>query len=206
MPIISLMDILSLLFPKKCLECASPGKYICHDCIQKVRSGNSYSYSSLSVFKYEGVVRKAIMALKYKYSTDIAEELVDLTIQRLKDLKFPKNTVLVPIPIHKRKRMVRGFNQTEILGEKLASALKLDYERDLLVKTKTTKPQVGLKGDVRRRNLEGSFNINSEVDPKKYKNILIFDDVYTTGSTLNEARKVLKEGGVENTYFLTIAR
>ncbi|KKP23194.1 MAG: Phosphoribosyltransferase [Candidatus Woesebacteria bacterium GW2011_GWC1_30_29] len=177
------MDLINFLFPKECLECKDTGRYICSNCVQKVRVGGLVEIGNLkvySVWKYEGVIRKAIISLKYKFATEIAEELT-VNISNYLPLKS-KSYILAPIPMHWHKKNIRGFNQTEIIGEKLA------------------------KSEVRRENLSGVFEINSEIKISKTSKILLFDDVLTTGSTIVEATKVLKSSGFNNIIGLTIAR
>ncbi|MEK7472493.1 MAG: ComF family protein [Patescibacteria group bacterium] len=197
--------ILDFLFPKYCLECGKAEKYICNKCYCKVSPCNIVNGKNLSIFKYEGVIRKAIISLKYKFAYDLTDELVDASLKQLKKLKRSKNTILIPIPLHKYRKNWRGFNQTEIIGEKLAKAMNWRYVPDLLLRTKSTVPQVGLKGAVRRNNLSGVFSVSPNIlDTTSH--ILLFDDVYTTGSTINEAKKVLTEAGFINIKSLTIAR
>lgn len=197
------MNLLDLLFPKNCLECKKEGKYLCEDCVDKVLDGN-FDKNNFAIFKYRGVIRNAITTLKYKFATDIADELVNVCIKRLKSNKFRK-ACLVPIPLHKQRENWRGFNQAEILGEKLANKLNWQFVPDLLIRNKNTISQVGLKGLSRRQNLSGVFSFNSSY-LVRHLSILLFDDVYTTGSTINEAKKVLENYGFKKIYSLTIAR
>ena len=190
------MDLLDFIFPKKCLECGTGGKYVCEGCIKKVPPGGSNS-----IWRYEGVVRKAIIAIKYKFATEIADELIGYI-----NLPPSKQT-LVPIPSYWYKQNFRGFNQAELLGEKLATKMGWKFIPDLLIKKKPTLPQVGLKGNVRRQNLKGVFVLNPTylLSTIRYP-LVLFDDVYTTGSTLKEAMGVLKESGIKKVSSLTIAR
>jgi len=200
------MSILDLIFPKTCLECGKNGNYICENCLAKVRK-YGMRRDALSIFKYEGVIRKAIIALKYKYSTEIAKELADICIRNLRLMNLvTKNYLLVPIPLHWHRQNIRGFNQAEEVGKLIAKGMNWRYEPNLLVKKISTKPQVGLRSSTRRENLKGVFSLNSDCPvPKNYSHIL-FDDVATTGSTLMEATKVLKQVGVKKILGLTIAR
>lgn len=199
------MNLLDLIFPKKCLECGKDGKYICDVCIGKV-SLYGANGSNYSIFKYQGVIRKAIISLKYKFAYDIAEELVSVCVKQLNAMHYTLNPILVPIPLFKQRQNWRGFNQSELIGEKLAKAMNWEYIPDLLIRNKNTTPQVGLKGSARRNNLSGVFSVcPTYIQYAKY-HILIFDDVFTTGSTINEAKKVLKVAGFKNIKSLTIAR
>ena len=201
------MNLLDLLFPKNCLECKKEGKYICSNCLKKVLPAKCDNYN-YSVFKYEGVIRKAIISLKYKFTFDLSDELTSCVLRVVKtNPKFndPK-LVLVPIPLYKTRENWRGFNQSELIGEKLAKVMNWKFIPDLLIRNKNTAPQVGLKGSIRRSNLSGVFSVRSPYIQYTKYNILVFDDVYTTGSTINEVGKVLKEAGFKKVYSLTIAR
>lgn len=210
------MDFLSLLFPKQCLECNLPaqagkfGKYICEDCFKKVTPTRCEKYS-YSVFRYEGVIRKAIISLKYKFAFDLVDELVSCVLRVLKTnskfLTLNSKLILVPIPLHKHRENWRGFNQSEIIGKKLAKKMGWKFIPDLLIRTKNTAAQVGLKGLARRSNLSDVFHLNPNYTLfSNLYSLVLFDDVYTTGSTINEAKKVLLKAGFKNIKSLTIAR
>ncbi len=198
------MNIFDLLFPKKCLECGREGKYICSGCVVKVLDG-TFDENNFAVFKYRGVIRKAIVSLKYKFVYDIVDELVEEIVKRIKSKKYHGIT-LVPIPLFWRRENFRGFNQSEILGRKIAEKMDWKFIPDLLIRNKNTHPQVGLKGLARHQNLSNVFSINPNYAQGNRHPILIFDDVYTTGSTIKEARKVLETAGFTKIYSLTIAR
>ncbi len=218
------MGLFDLIFPKMCLECGKEGKYICEDCISKVSKANTicpycrhfsingvthencqkeYGLDGLiSIWKYKGVIRKAILALKYKYATEIGKEISEYTIASLRKLTLPSVYNLVPIPIYWHKQNTRGFNQSIELGGNIAENLRLKFMTDLLIKKIQTVPQAELSKEKRQKNLKGSFGINPNIEIPN--SVLLFDDVFTTGSTLFEATKVLKEGGVKKVWGLTI--
>ena len=205
------MNILNLIFPKKCLECGlpaqagKPGRYLCEDCVKKVPAGGWANREVYSVWRYEGVIRKAIIALKYKFVTGVANELADCCVQKLYASRFSLFTILTPIPLHWRRQNFRGFNQSLEIGKIIAQKMGWKFIPDLLVRKKSTTPQVELKGPARRTNLRNVFSLNT-----KYQilntNYVVFDDVMTTGSTLMEAAKVLKKAGVSKVWGLTLAR
>jgi len=200
------MNLLDLIFPKTCLECGQGGKYICEKCLDKVRR-YGMNQDTISIFKYEGVIRKAIIALKYKYSTEIAKELADICVRSLKKMNLKhKNCLLVPIPLHWHRQNIRGFNQAEETGKLVAMGMGWKYYSNLLIKNISTKPQVGLRSSTRRENLKGVFSLNPGHSVSKDRLLVLFDDVFTTGSTLKEASKVLNNEGVKKVFGLTIAR
>lgn len=175
---------------------------MCSKCIKNVTPGGWYK-NHYSIFKYEEVIRKAILALKYKYATSIAEELAKACVLKM---KLRGTYTLIPVPLHKKRENLRGFNQVEIIGKKIAKQKNWEFIPNLLIRTKSTTPQVKLKGSARRTNLSGVFRINPIYIKDNISNMLIFDDVFTTGSTIREVTKALKESGYENIKTFTIAR
>ena len=220
------MPLLDLIFPKTCLGCGKEGVYICSDCMDKMKlSGSICPYCEkasidgithtkcirkfgldglASVWEYEGVVRKALIALKYKYATGVGREIMYYLLPTLTKKFIPAASCLVPIPMFWYRQNTRGFNQSAEVGKIISTYLKLGFEPDLLIRKKPTIPQVELAGFARRRNLRGVFTVNSGLKLPDF--VLLFDDVFTTGSTLMEATKVLKRAGVQKVWGLTIAR
>ncbi len=222
------MGVLDLIFPKSCLSCGRGGIYICSDCVAKVRvlkpvcpycekasidgvthtkCSKKYGLDGLfSAWDYEEVIRKALLALKYKYSTEVGKELANTFVRFLKSTNhlLPRKGILVPVPLHWHRENVRGFNQSEEIGKLVAKEMEWGYGSDLIIKKKSTTSQAQLSVDERKQNLKGVFQINTKVNIPE--SVIIFDDVFTTGSTLKECAKVLKRGGVKKVWGLTIAR
>jgi competence protein ComFC len=222
------MGLIDLVFPKKCLRCAKSGRYLCERCISKVRFAKGECIEcgkpaidgmthvkcltphamdgSISIWEYAGVIRKAIIKLKYNFAYEIAEELADYIGDNLakRDVTLPKDFILVPVPLHKKRKNWRGFNQVEEVGKILAKKMGWDYSDDILIRKKKTKPQVELKGDERKSNVLGVFALKPNYS-LPIANYLLFDDVLTTGSTVREAGKVLKRNGAKSVWGLTIA-
>ncbi|HEX6977119.1 MAG TPA: ComF family protein [Patescibacteria group bacterium] len=202
------MSVLDIVFPKRCLTCKKEGKYICGSCLSKVRYSQNQE-NIISIWNYEGVIKQAILALKYKFAFEVGEELAKLTILELKrkNFSFPKNLILVPVPLHKQRQNWRGFNQAEMMGKKIAKDFGWKFNPDLIAKTEASQPQVELAKEERLRNLRGKFAVNhawkEKIEPDFF--YVIFDDVATTGSTIKEVEKVLKENGAKETIGLTMA-
>src|SRR5258708_21225478 len=164
------MSFLDLLFPVFCLECKKQGKYICDNCLSKVKVINQFDPISktFSVFRYEGVIRKAIIKIKYNFAHDIAQELVEVSIKNFKNpytIYDIQNTVLVPIPLHKSRENWRGFNQSEMLGKLMAKKLNWGFEKDLLIRPIQGQHQVGLTKSDRVRNIRGKFAVKTILKP-----------------------------------------
>lgn len=225
------MNLVDLIFPKNCLGCKINGSYLCPSCISKiskpkpvcpecekrsidgfthVRCQKKYGINGLvTIWDYEGVIRRAVLALKYKYATEVINELTGSALQVIKDneILMPKNCFMAPIPLHWYKENCRGFNQSGEMGKRIAAGMGWKFIPDLLIKKRFSAAQVDLKGTERVKNIRGVFAFN----PKYFSLLprtlfILFDDVYTTGSTLKEAAMVLKRSGVEKVWGLTIAR
>ncbi len=204
------MALLDFFFPKFCLECKKSGKYICEPCLDKVRLLNKFDSKTqtFSIFKYQGVIRKAIIKIKYNFAFDITKELADVCASHINNRYYRRNVILIPIPLHKKRENWRGFNQSEILGKLLAKKLSWGFDSNILTRPIASIPQVGLPKSDRERNIRGKFAVNSPKTSLAKTNVtyVIFDDVATTGSTLKEAIKVLKESGTKKVLGLTIAK
>lgn len=227
------MNVLDLFFPKTCLECGREGGYICSNCLAKVEILKSvcpycekpsidgvthikcqkvYGLDGLtSIWDYDGVVRRAITSLKYKYATEVGKELSNCFIAALKTqytiYNILNTPVLVPIPIHWHRENVRGFNQSEEIGKLVTAEMGWGFNSDILVKKKSTSSQAQLSVEDRKKNLQGVFSVSPDhLTIQPFSHVILFDDVFTTGSTLKEAAKVLKHAGVKKIWGLTIAR
>lgn len=223
------MDIIGLVFPKKCINCGKGEKYLCEDCLSKVKvldqicaycqksSIDGMTHFSclkkyrmngfLSFWDYGGVIRKAILGLKYKFAKEVSKDLVSFVSQNLiSKYKFLDSSyVLISVPIHFSRENWRGFNQSELIGKQIAEKLGCKFRSDVLIKTKKTIAQADLKGKERTQNVKGVFALNPRYKLKN-TSVVLFDDVFTTGSTLKEAAKVLKRSGAKKVWGLTIAR
>jgi len=113
--------------------------------------------------------------------------------------------LVAPVPLHPRRVRERGFNQSEILSAAVAAAVVLPHRPRLLVKTTPTRAQTGLGRKDRRRNLKGTFSMGSGAAVSG-KRILLVDDIYTTGCTVEECARVLRRAGARRVRVLTLAR
>jgi competence protein ComFC len=225
------MDILDLIFPKVCLECKKQGKYICSTCLYKLPpvkqicsmcqrpSIDGFTHPKclkpqslnglLSIWPYKGVIRRAIISLKYKFVKEVSGELSDLSVLELKrSFLFQKTKdILTTVPLFWTRKNLRGYNQVDELGKSLAKSFSLSFYPDLLIRKKLKDPQVILSKKDRVRNVQGVFALNPLYkQTTKDASVTIVDDVFTTGSTLKEMSKVLKRNGVKEVWGLTIAR
>jgi ComF family protein len=156
---------------------------------------------------YKSAIGTAITLLKDQDKTIMANPLADLMLKEMpKLLDVQDYDYIVPVPIHKKKRRKRGYNQMELIGRRLSDKTGIPLEVRSFVKSVNTLPQRGLKAKDREKNIQGSFEVpdRSEIEGKK---ILLIDDVMTTGATVNECAKVLlREGKVRYTDVFVLTR
>ncbi len=183
-----------------CLICAAPGvSGTCRWCLQDPKAFESLR----SPYRFEGPVRDAIHALKYRGIRVAAEPLADLLIGYLQRNPVSAD-VLVPVPLHSRRLRSRGYNQSALLGSRVAARLGLPLREDLLVRTSDSRPQVETRDrEARRANVLGNFHCPGGAQGMT---VLLIDDVATTGSTLSECARALKAAGASAVRALTLAR
>jgi len=184
----------------------------CNKCSSKKLSGLYFALS----YKEKSLTRKLIHQFKYKpYTKNLAKTLASLLIEHF--IITGKNTdeiwnngILVPVPLDKNKLKIRDYNQSEELAKELSKVLKIPVISDILIKTKPTAPQMELKKEEREKNLLDAFaikNCGSPALPQFLdKKIFLVDDVYTTGSTMEECASVLRNAGAKSVWGICIAR
>ncbi len=205
------MSILDFLFPKKCVGCGKWGKYLCDRCFRqlkwlhpKVKLVGGGMDGLVSWVEYEGVARRAIVMLKFKFVSDLIEEVVGKILGERQDMreKFRGFTV-VPVPLAQARERWRGFNQAAEIGRLVASRWSLALS-DLLVRVKNTGQQVGKSRKERLENVRGAFGLKTR--DQLPRAVLLVDDVWTSGATMRAAASVLKRAGVKTVWGLALAR
>ena len=226
------MRILDILFPKRCVGCGRIGKYICDRCAATIRRIDAsicpmcekpaidgfthprcrtrYALDGLtSFFRYDGVVKKAVKTIKYRFVSDLAGAFVNLTSQvQLEVLtsRLPAGIILLPVPLHAERLRYRGFNQAESLGAILAARLNIPIKTDILRRVAKTVPQVQMiSREERLRNMEHVFEATRQ-KAEENTDVVLFDDVFTTGATMRSAANTLKRCGVKKIWAVTMAR
>jgi len=160
-----------------------------------------------AVARYDGVLREAIHWFKFRYKVGLKASLGKLMLQGLEDhYSAERFEVIVPVPLHWWRRRQREFNQAYLLAEPLAKAREIPLLEQLIVRRRRTRPQSRIVSHPdRRRNIAGAFAVR-EPDTLRGKSVLLVDDLYTSGSTVNECARVLKEAGAKRVCVLTLAR
>lgn len=192
----------------RCLNCSKPieeeEQEYCSDCRQK-----SFQYDrGFAVWEYNDIMKMSIADYKYHSKKEYAIFYVAEMLRLYSDIiRTLEPDVIVPVPLHRSKYRKRGFNQSDIIAKKLGKGLGIPVLSALLLRTRKTRPQKLLNDRQRSVNLSDAFCYN-EKEAKRFgkpiSKVLLVDDIYTTGSTMEACTRVLKDRGITKVYFITI--
>ena len=208
--------IKDILFPIKCIECDKEGIWLCNDCQIKLKldlkdikfdkAVNGLNrLTALFNFKENDLVFKLIYHLKYFYCVEVA----DVLCSYFKNINFENDYLVIPVPLHGRRKRERGFNQSEIIVDKIISEAKqqgIDLQKNFknFKRVRYTKQQAKLTKKERKHNLNNAFIwTGPNLDGRK---IILVDDVYTSGSTMKECAFVLRQNGVKYVWGVVLAK
>lgn len=225
--------MLDLLFPRRCPVCAGivmpKGALICADCIKKlswvrrptckkcgkevISSTIEYCYDcakhkrsfdyGLSLINYDGTAGRSMARIKYGNKREYLDFYAEAMFRKLGPrILSMKADVLVPVPVHPSRMKTRGFNQAEELSLRLSGKLMLPVNTSVLKRSKKTAPQKSLDPSGRLKNLEQAF-LAARL-PRNIRSVILVDDIYTTGSTVEACARALKKAGADHIYFLTV--
>lgn len=209
--------ILDLIFPPVCGICNKEiNTYLCGKCEKEInkitcvgenRYDNKYFSTHMYLFKYEGIIRNKIISYKFNDNPYLYKTFCEIFVKNKKVCEFLKKyDIIISVPMYKKKKNQRGYNQSELIAREIAKKIEnIEYRNDILIKIRNTAKQSSLNKEQRKENLKNAYVVNNN-EYILNKNILIFDDIYTTGSTANECAKTLIEAGAKDVGILTIAR
>ena len=215
-----LNTILDIVFPAKCMLCGKDGADLCLDCLRDAPAAERESAKWIfPLYDYRHPsIKKSLWLLKYKGKKRLAklfaEIVYDKILEELSELSVMENftePILIPIPLSPKRRRERGFNQAELICRELIKinnlrdSVDMKLETGALVKPKDTEHQARIKDRRERlKNIIGSFAVKNDARIKN-KNIILIDDITTTGATLAEAKKVLRQSGARKIIAFTVA-
>ena len=210
-------SLLEILIPIKCGMCNKISEEcICKKCethlkeleINCIRYDKKYNIEKMHVYRYEEHIRKMIIGYKFYEKPYLYKTFSKLLLKNEKVCGFLKNyDIIIPVPIHRKRKLERGYNQTELIARDIAKNTHLVLEKNVLKKHKNIVSQSSLDKKERRQNIKNAFSIYERNIDKIYnKNVLIFDDIYTTGSTIKECTKTLRKANPKKIGVLTIAK
>ena len=202
-----------------CPECAKKIRYItqpfcyscgkrldnevqeyCHDCLRK----KHVFCQGRAVFQYQGPVREMLYRYKYSNRRDYTEFFAREAAARYGSwVRQLDIDMVMPVPLSRKRKRRRGYNQADLFGKRFAQLCGLDYDAKKLVRIRHTAPQKQLSVQERKNNLKNAFKIDGNV--VNLKRVLLIDDIYTTGSTIDAAAYVLKQSGAEEVFYLCIS-
>lgn len=184
-------------FPSEATE-----DHLCEDCMRK----RPFYEAACAPYRYEGAVLKAIHRLKYGSKSFVADALGPLLARFAEKRVIRTGTVLaMPVPLHPRRLQERGFNQSLLLARHVSRRLHIDLDFLSLRRIRYTSPQASLAKKERQQNVRGAFELKNQ-GIVKGKTILLVDDVLTTGNTLNECARILRQGEAVKVFGLSLAR
>jgi len=150
---------------------------------------------------YEGRLRVAISLFKYQGIKRLARPLSEFILK----MHIPNVDIIIPVPLHIKRLRERGFNQSALIARYIAKKIGVRLDLDSLIRVRLTKPQVGLSASDRIKNIKGAFKVKREKFIAN-RNILLVDDVITTGSTMKECAMELRRAGASRVYCISLAR
>lgn len=199
-------ELLDLIYPReeKCIICQVEGFVgICDYCRSKIKNMNLYNKEVISYGFYGGILKKLILEFKYNKNFIAGEVLSEFIFEMINKNKI-KPDIICYVPMTKNAIKKRGFNQCKFIATRVGYLLDVPISNCIL-KVRNTKEQKTLSKDERRINVEGAFKIKNNKDVFN-KEVILIDDVITTGSTVNECKKILKINGTKRIIILTIAK
>ena len=174
--------------------------------IENYKNNSSFFDEHIYLFQYDGEIRDTILKYKFNEKSYIYRTFLEFIKNNEKICaQIKKYDIIMPVPISKKRFSARGYNQSSLIAKNFANMLNLDYTEKVLIKFKDNKPQSEMKQDTRKSNVKGVYKvINKEKIYKK--TVLIIDDIFTTGNTVDECAKVLKENDAECVGIFTLAK
>lgn len=208
-----LNNVLDFIFPPSCVICNKIDKqYLCKECEVKIEKYihintiKEMKDDRFHLLKYAGLVREKMIQYKFYNKAYLYNFFCEILMKNKKACEFLKSyDIIIPVPIHKKRKRMRGYNQSELIAEKVANNLNLKIGKDVLYKNKHTKPQSSMDKVQRLKNAQGVYIVENKHKILN-KNVVILDDIYTTGATANECRKILLLSGAKKVGIITIAK
>lgn len=207
-----LMSLLDLIYKKRCYFCkkSNDNSAFCNKCYEELFM-NSLSakniYKNVNIFcagKYEKIMQKLIRGVKYHNQKELAFYQAKFMNDYFNRINLNKNYQVIPVPLYKDRQKKRGYNHMELVGEEFCKLTGMKLNKKLIRRIKNTKPQYRLNRNERMENLKNAFKVNTEFLEKDL-DILIIDDIFTTGSTFESMIEEFNKNGIYNITCLATA-
>lgn len=207
-----------LLWPTRCAACSTLGAILCDACLRTLKPLNerrcpysAYLDSLIAASQMRGTMETVIYALKYRAMQQLAVPLGDwmagvIGLRRDTALMFGANPLIVPVPLHETRLRERDYNQAALLARRLAIAAAMPLDESVLIRVRHTGSQVRTHSRIERLdNMRGAFAI-AHPETVADRDIILVDDVCTTGATLEDCARALKEAGARSVSAIVLAR
>lgn len=203
----------NFVFPPHCLLCQRAGKWICDSCDQNNNTFTQICFACkegsfqgkthrscesktsidrlIAFYNYNKVTKELLKEFKFKHGYVLLDTIIELIEKRIKPYRFEPTTFITAIPLHPNRERWRGFNQSELVAKRIAKIINIRYI-NLLKRTKDTRPQSSLKYKLRKVNMENAFIVDNNYQIPEKSSIIIFDDVITSGATIENASSTIK--------------
>lgn len=196
------VDILQTTCRDTCMVCGKTlpqGGMYCYDCQRR----KHYFEKNLAVFEYESI-KQSLYRFKYNGRSEYARFYANQTYEQWKETILSWNAdAIIPVPLHKSRKRKRGYNQAQEFARELSRCFGIPMRDDLIIRKKSTKPMKLLSREQRQNNLKKSFILRG--NDVKLNTIILVDDIYTTGTTLDCISLECRRAGIRNIYSITIA-
>ncbi len=224
--------IKDIISPKKCYSCNKEWHFLCKNCFKKIYKYKPYCYickninNNFIIHKFcknkfyldkiivltrykDKIIKKLLQDAKFYWKKDIFEDFaiyLSKLLQENEKIQRKRNYIIIPIPMYFLKKVFKGYNQTDILAKNIWDILQIKVKYNVIKKIKNTRQQSKLTKKERIINLQNAFKINKkQIDNIDNKKVILIDDIVSTGTTLNEVAKTLKENWIKNIIWLAIA-
>ena len=212
---------LNLVFPILCQGCGKnlPYQskiYLCRDCFEKLKlnspslctlaNENSFFKHAWHCYSYEGFIKKLVRKFKYHRKLCLKNTLAELLYGFTTNcIQYQDIDIIASVPMHISDERRRGFNQSDVLAKELSLRLNVGYAKGSIIKQKRTDKQISLKRTERLKNLKGAF-VPGNTTSFMGRDVLLIDDVFTTGTTINECSRILSKNGASSVSVLTLTK
>ena len=210
-----LEEILDLFFPRKCVFCNDKinERYTCRKCLNIIEyyqemvaiptsTSDRYYDKVFSALHYKGVFKNKMLSYKFHNAKYLCVPFAEILAVLIK--KYDLNAdVIIAVPISRERLRDRGYNQSVLIATKVSEFTQIKYYENILIKTKNNLRQSELTLNERKENVKNAYSIKN-IEKIKNKKIILIDDIFTTGSTLNECAKILKQNGAKEVIALTV--
>ena len=209
---------LNFIFPQACGFCGEiTNSYLCEYCNEYLKQrqmnkiqkyDDKFFDEHLWIYEYKDEVREKIIDYKFNNKSYLYRTFLQIILSTESVCNYIKQfDILIPVPIHKKRAKKRGYNQSELIAKGIAKDIKsIQLQTNIIEKIKNIKPQSTLSKDMRIENVKNAYRLKKCDICLKNKNVLLIDDVFTTGSTVNECAKILLQTECNKVSIITLAK